>query len=164
MTIEERQKIMRPHLRKLMPEPAQIPGHWRRRGGDALALHVPTPGARGTRLVPSLAWVGWNGPNAMAELRFEVYDPAAVFSFGSLAPGVGRFGACNDFCQAPGLAERLSGPHYNLHARGLQDPTKEDVIEVVRWADEQLRLMYERAGLPFLAYRGPGWVAPQAEG
>lgn len=156
---EAQRKALYPHLRRLMPARHEYPRYWKRLCGDPLYLHIRMPGPRYGAGHYSLARVCWNGGGVMAELRFEVLDPVHVFMMKTPLPGDGLWGACNHFCRCPGLAERLSTP-WRLGARGLDMPTRADVLAVVLWCDEMLRAMYARAGLPFLAYRAPGWVAP----
>ena len=155
-------RAMRPHLLRLMPARFELPGsHWRRLCGYRLHLHIPMPRppgcGRGGGGRYSLAEVCWNGGGVMSELRFQVWDPAChmLLLYEKGVPNV--WGASNHFCRCPGLSERLSTPR-DLNGRGLYDPTRADVLEVIRWCDAKARELYARIGLPFLAYRAPGFI------
>jgi hypothetical protein len=79
-----------------------------------------------------------NGGGRDPELRFTVLNALDV-EHGSPA----GYGAANDFCAiTPGLRDTL-GPDAvrRLGARGLYEPTKAEVLTVIRWVDQMVLQM-----------------------
>lgn len=84
-------------------------------------------------------------PSLFGELPAEVVDsdgmlPCLSCSGGNVKP---LWGASNDFCRVTGSLKHRFG--HRLGARGLAEPSKEDVLEVARWCDEMVQVIYGRA-------------------
>ena len=57
-----------------------------------------------------------------------------------------QYGAANDFCRTPDVAAYIGADArtHRLGGRGLAEPTKADVLAVLRWCGAQLATIYPR--------------------